>query len=139
MAKQDTNPGPDVEEALDAFASGSSIQARQAALTALMRTKAIPKRADDARFQRGLEALIQAATDPEGAGESRMGSPRAGEIIRRDRRSLLCRFLLPSLRSATAQPVLPVPKSSGTALRWSDSQGPEYRSDNSDPDDRRSA
>ena len=87
MAKQDTNPGPDVEEALDAFASGSSIQARQAALTALMRTKAIPKRADDARFQRGLEALIQAATDPEGAGESRLLAMaevvRAAQVVKR--------------------------------------------------------
>lgn len=29
LAKQDTNPGPDAEEAPDAFASGPSIQARQ--------------------------------------------------------------------------------------------------------------
>ncbi len=58
MAKQDTSPTPDTEEALNAFANGATIQARQAALTALMRTKVIPKKADDARFQQGLDALI---------------------------------------------------------------------------------
>ncbi len=102
LAKQDTSPTPDTEEALNAFANGATIQARQAALTALMRTKVIPKKADDARFQQGLDALILAATDPGAVGESRLLAMaevvRAAQVVKR-LQPRLAEWLGPGLRS----------------------------------------
>lgn len=87
MVKQDNTAALDAEQAFDEFANGHSIQARQAALTALMRTKLIPKRADDPRFQYGLDYLIRLSTDRAELGELRLLAMaevvRAAQVVKR--------------------------------------------------------
>ena len=95
------------EQLLDTFASTDDSAARVQALTDLMTTKVIPKRADDARFDAGLHRWISVANALEAAPRDRLLA--VAELIRatqqlKKRQPALIKLIQPGLQ----QPLPPL-------------------------------